>query len=100
MILTKNRPYKVVITSSFKNQLKIIKKQNKNLEELEIIVDLLTKREKIPDRYKVHKLKDDKKFKNCFELHIRPDWLLIYQYNDNELILLLIETGSHSDLFK
>lgn len=38
--------------------------------------------------------------KICGECHIEPDWLLVYQYIDNELILLLVSTGSHSELFK
>ena len=45
-------------------------------------------------------LKDDKYYKNCGECHIEPDWLLVYQYYENELILVLVNTGSHSDLFR
>lgn len=33
------------------------------------------------------------------ECHIQPDWLLIYKYNNNDLILTLARTGTHSDLF-
>ena len=40
-----------------------------------------------------------KDYKNCRELHIEPDWLLIYKYEENDLILYLVRTGSHSDLF-
>jgi len=43
--------------------------------------------------------KDSTRFKNCRECHIEPDWLFVYRINNDELILLLIETGSHSDLF-
>ena len=46
-------------------------------------------------------LQNNKHYKNCNELHIEPDWLLIYRYQNNfVLVLLLIGTGSHSDLFK
>ena len=38
-------------------------------------------------------------YKNCGECHIEPDWLLVYQYVDNELVLLLVTTGSHSEIF-
>lgn len=34
------------------------------------------------------------------ECHITPDWLLIWEQNNKELILLLVDTGSHSDLFR
>ena len=51
-------------------------------------------------KYKDPKLYDNKKFKDCRECHIEPDWLLIYKTDNNQLILLLVETGSHSELFK
>ena len=41
-------------------------------------------------------IKDSKIASEC---HIEPDWLLVYRINNDELILLLVETGSHSDLF-
>lgn len=62
-------------------------------------MDKLAIKEELDPKYRNHKLIDDKNFKNCMECHIRPDWLLIYQYNENELLLLLMDTGSHSDLF-
>lgn len=37
--------------------------------------------------------------KGKHECHLEPDWLLIYEYLDDELILFLTRTGSHSDLF-
>ncbi|MCK8638700.1 type II toxin-antitoxin system mRNA interferase toxin, RelE/StbE family [Fructobacillus fructosus] len=33
----------------------------------------------------------------CHELHIKPDWLLVYRYDGN--FIKLIETGSHTNLF-
>lgn len=44
-------------------------------------------------------LKDGKKYKNCGECHIEPDWLLVYQYIEDELILLLVTIGSHGEIF-
>lgn len=91
--------YNVVYSTKFKKSLKKIKKQSKNLDELLDIIDKLALKEELEPKYKNHKLIDDKNYKNCYECHIKPDWLLIYQYNDDELLLLLINTGSHSDLF-
>ena len=51
----------------------------------------------LPEKYKDHSLNGI--YKDCRECHITPDWLLIYQINDNELILYLTRTGTHSDLF-
>ena len=50
-------------------------------------------------KHKNHNLVDDKLYKNCKECHIEPDWLLIYQYIDEEIVLLLVSTGSHSELY-
>ena len=91
--------YDVVYSIKFKKSLKKMQKQNKDLDELLDVVDKLAQKEELDPKYRNHKLKDDKYYKNCSECHIRPDWLLIYQYKDNELLLLLMNTGSHSDLF-
>ena len=91
--------YEVVYSTKFKKALKKAKKQNKNIDELLDVIDQLALKEELDPKYKNHKLIDDKYYKNCNECHIKPDWLLIYQYNDNELLLLLMNTGSHSDLF-
>lgn len=90
--------YTVNFTNKFKKSLKKILKQGKNLDKLLDIVDRLASKEELELRYKNHKLVDDKYYKDCFECHIEPDWLLVYQYNENELILLLINTGSHSEV--
>ena len=92
--------YIIKQTSLFRKELKKIKKQNKDLKKLGYIVDTLANGNILEEKYKDHQLVDDKNFKNCRECHIEPDWLLVYQYQDDKLILLLIETGSHSDLFK
>ena len=94
-----NYKYEVVYSYKFKKSFKKVKKQNKNIDELLDIIDKLALKEELDTKYKDHKLIDDKNYKNCRECHIRPDWLLIYQYKDNELLLLLMNTGSHSDLF-
>lgn len=94
-----NYRYEVVFSSKFKKSLKRIQKQSKNIDELLDVIDKLAFKEELDPKYKNHKLIDNKNYKNCYECHIRPDWLLIYQYNDNELWLLLMDTGSHSDLF-
>ena len=94
-----NYKYEVVYSTKFKKSLKKIQKQNKNIDELLDVIDKLAFKEELESKYKNHKLIDDKNYKNCYECHIRPDWLLIYQYNDNKLLLLLNNTGSHSDLF-
>ncbi len=92
--------YKVFYSKKFKKNLKKMLKQGKNIEKLLDVVDKLALKEELNEKYKNHMLKDDKYYKNCGECHIEPDWLLVYQYYEGELILVLVNTGSHSDLFR
>lgn len=46
---------------------------------------------------KPHKFTES--YADVWVCHIRPDWLLLWQQNDKELVLLLVDTGTHSDLF-
>ena len=91
--------YDIIITSAFKKQLKSIKKRNKPLDKLTEVVNKLTNNETLDEKYRDHQLVNTERFKDCRECHIEPDWLLVYKRNKKELILYLIETGSHSDLF-
>lgn len=81
--------------NQFKKDVKRIIKQGKNLEELENILSILIEDEAIPDRHKDHPLTGD--YNEFRELHIKPDWLLIYKIEGEKLIL--VRTGSHTELF-
>lgn len=92
--------YTVDYTSNFKKQHKKAKKQGKNLNKLYEVIEKLANGEELDSKYRNHDLITDKKYINCKECHIEPDWLLIYQIKNNELVLLLFAVGSHSELFK
>lgn len=77
--------YGVKSTSGFKKDLKKAYKQGKDIDKLNIIVKKLANGEVLDEKYKNHNLVDDKKYKGCQECHIEP--------------VLLINTGSHSNLF-
>lgn len=96
----KNKKCILVLSSNFKKQYKKAGKQGKDLDKINKIIDKLARFEVLDSKYRDHNLINDKYYKNCRECHIEPDWLLIYQYEDNKLILLLIVSGSHSELFK
>ena len=96
----KKYKYDVEFSNSFKKSLKKVLKQGKDIDKLLDVVDILANKEKLDEKYKNHKLINDKYYKDCYECHIETDWLLIYKYNDGELILLLVTTGSHSELFE
>ena len=95
----KETKYGVVTSNKFKKQLKKIIKHGKNIKKLSDVVKKLANGEILESKYKDHALSDTKYYRNCRECHIEPDWLLVYKYNNDEIILYLIETGSHSDLF-
>ena len=91
--------YEVIYSNQFKKSLKKMLKQGKDIKKLDSIIEKLAKKEHLEIKNRDHALYDDKKYKGCRDCHIEPDWLLIYKYLENELILLLVNTGSHGELF-
>ena len=61
---------------------------------------MLSDEKKLPDKYRDHALTNYAKGNNVRECHIKPDWLLIYKVYSDRLVLELLRTGTHSDLFK
>lgn len=92
--------YKVKYTSSFKKSLKKILKQGKDYNKLKTVITKLANKEELEEKYRNHQLFNDKDYVNCKECHVEPDWLLVYKYQEETLFLLLVDTGSHSELFK
>lgn len=92
--------YKIEYTSKFKKQLKKVVKQNKDINELLEVILKLANLEELEPKYKNHQLINDNTYKDCNECHIRPDWLLVYKYIEDRLVILLFATGTHNDLFK
>ena len=89
--------YKVSTTNKFEKDLLRCKKRNCNMSLLSEAVSILAKCGTLPTKYKPHKLSG--KYAGCWECHIKPDWLLVWLQNDEELTLLFTNTGAHSDLF-
>lgn len=90
--------YEIKFTNQFKKELKIAKKQGKNLEKLFCVIEKLANGENLDLKYRDHSLQG--KYKDCRECHIEPDWLLIYEIIDDVLVLLLYRIGNHSELFE
>lgn len=70
------------------------------MEKLFTIIESLSFKDPLDKKFKDHPLINDKLFTNCRECHIEPDWLLVYKYEEDKLILILIATGSHSNILK
>jgi mRNA interferase YafQ len=86
---------RIKTTNAFEKDIKQAKKRNKNIQKLKDVLNLLCVEQKLPHKYKNHKLTGNLAQK--WECHIEPDWLLIYAIEDDALTLY--RTGTHSDLF-
>ncbi len=89
--------YEVKFTTQFKKDVKLAKKQGKDTEKLFNVIEKLANGEQLEAKYRNHTLTGN--YKGCYECHIEPDWLLIYELINDILVLILYRTGSHSDLF-
>lgn len=91
---------KIEFTGQFKKDYKLAVKRGCNPAELQKVITLLASEQSLPEKYKDHALTNSKDYKDMRECHIEPDWLLVYKVYDEMLILRLIRTDSHSDLFR
>lgn len=87
----------IVASNRFKKDLKTALKRGYNISLLEEAVNRLAMREPLDEKYRDHQLAGY--YGGFRECHIAPDWLLVYRINEEELLLLLFRTGTHSDLF-
>lgn len=89
--------YTIKPTTQFKKDFKLAKKRHLDMELLKDIITKLANGEPLPEKHKDHALSNN--WKGHRECHITPDWLLIYRYDIDVLILTLARTGTHSNLF-
>ena len=86
----------IVVSSKCRKDLKRARRRGLDMDAFFAVVEMLRRRETLPVRYRDHALTADRAgLRDC---HIRPDWVLIYQIRETELVLVLVETGSHADL--
>lgn len=90
--------YEVKFTSAFKKSYKLMKKRGLDMSALDDVVDTLRQGKPLDEKHHDHALTGN--FVGFRECHIKPDWLLIYLIENNILTLTLVDTGSHSDIFK
>ena len=89
--------YSVKYTNAFRKRYKLLVKRGYDISKLRRVVELLAVDGSLPALYKPHKLVGNRI--GQWECHIEPDWLLVWEQHDDELILILIDTGTHADLF-
>ncbi|PRC93603.1 type II toxin-antitoxin system YafQ family toxin [Solimicrobium silvestre] len=82
-------------SGQFKRDVKLAEKRGKNMNKLRDVIQLLLDGQALPRDFKDHPLQGD--WKPRRDLHIEPDWLLIYRIDGDEV--RFDRTGTHSDLF-
>ena len=89
--------YEIRMTHTFRKDMERCRKRGLDLELLKTAVRLLESNGKLPSDYLAHKLTGN--YAGCWECHLKPNWLMIWEQNDTELTLLFTGTVTHSDLF-
>lgn len=87
---------KISSRTKFKKELKLQEKRGKDIKIFLEVAKKLANEEPLETKYRNHVLKGN--FKDRWECHLEPDWLLVYVKSDTEIIFE--RTGTHSDLFK
>ena len=89
--------YEVVPSNQFKKDVKLAQKRGYDIGRLTAVIKKLADGAKLEAKCRDHPLSGN--YAKYHECHIQPDWLLIYEIEDDRLILFLSRTGTHSDLF-
>jgi mRNA interferase YafQ len=89
--------YKIYFTNKFKKDYKTVIKRKYDLQLLREVTQLLSHTGELPKQYYPHKLSGV--YSDYWECHIKPDWLLIWTIDHDNLEIWLTRTGTHSDLF-
>ena len=86
-------------SGQFKRDYKLAIKRGCDPKKLEEVVSILCREVPLPPSYRDQAHTNSRNYKGMRECHIEPDWLLVYKIVRETLILKLLRTGSHSDLF-
>ena len=82
-------------TGQFRRDVRLAERRGKDMEKLKRVVSMLLAGEPLPRELRDHPLKGE--WKDCRDLHVAPDWVLIYRVEGDDV--LFERTGTHSDLF-
>ncbi len=89
--------YEIVTSNQFRKDLKLAAKRGYDINKIKNVIEKLANGETLEAKYRDHLLTGD--YGGFRECHIQPDWLLVYQIDNGQLVLFLARTGTHSDLF-
>ncbi|MES2701807.1 MAG: type II toxin-antitoxin system YafQ family toxin [Bacteroidota bacterium] len=89
--------YNIAYTTQFKKGYKLSLKRGCQEDLIQSVIIVLVNKRTLAAKHKPHKLSGT--YKDCWECHILPDWLLIWRADEATNTLTLIATGTHADLF-
>ena len=90
-----NVVFELQVTNQFKKSIDLSYSRNFNLQLLLDVIELLVQDKPLPVKNYAHQLKGQ--YAGVWECHIKPDWLLMWQEDRGKLVLLLLNTATHSD---
>ena len=88
--------FEVRASNQYRRDFKRLNASKEDVKKLNKAIYILSSGGQLPKQYKDHKLKGGLKYRR--ECHIAPDWLLIYRKDKDQLLLLLLRTGTHRDV--
>ncbi len=92
--------YSIDYTGAFKKDFKRLQKRGLPTEVLMNAIQILVDTGSLTQEFRPHKLSGN--YAGKWECHINgrnSDWIMVWEQNDSALTLLMLRTGSHSDIF-
>ncbi len=90
--------YEADFKNQFKKDYKRCLKRGLPEKEIKKVMTLVIEGKPLLKKHKLHRLVGN--YKDCLECHIKPDWLLIFLQDDDEMRIEFVRTGTHVDLFQ
>lgn len=96
--MARNSLYNIIATRRYCQDLKHIQSMERyDIRLLDSVINTIASGNALHEKFHNHKLHGT--YEGCEECHIQSDWLLIYRKYEDKLILQLMRTGRHTDLF-
>ena len=90
--------YTIRVTKRFVKDAELCKRRGYDMRIMQKAMQVLANTGTLPEQYRPHKLTGN--YSGMWECHLRPDWLMVWEPHDEEMVMLFSRTGSHSDLFR
>jgi len=90
----------LIPTTKYKKDIKRMEARGADMLLLDNVVDMIVAGEELQDSYQKHELIGERK--GQIDIHIQPNWLLLYEpvIIEGQEVIILRRTGTHSDLFE